>query len=121
MERNVNRLDVFGTGTGHSTLPEVELWTQVILRAINDLDGHRAVISPSAQDSAREWFASESDSVGSFIWTCQIIDVDPTFIRSQLIKKQRIRNPDEVAMTSMAQGEVLPLSHRPRYISRDQI
>jgi hypothetical protein len=67
--------------------------TQVILLAINDLDGHTSLSPGSAKDSAREWFASESDAVGSFIWTCQIINVDPNFIRSRLAKEQRMKNP----------------------------
>jgi hypothetical protein len=104
---NGNYLDrsraVCGTDTDHNALPEAELWTQVILQAINDLDGRTALAPQSAQDSAREWFASECDGVCSFVWACQIIDVDPNFIRSQLAKKQRMKNPVEV-MASMAQG-----------------
>jgi hypothetical protein len=55
--------------------------------------------SSSAQDSAREWFASESDGVGSFIWTCQIINVDPNFIRSRLAKKQRMKKTEQVMLS----------------------
>jgi hypothetical protein len=106
MEGNyVSRLGgVCGTAGDHRRLPEAELWTQVILQAINDLDGRSSLTPGSAQCSAREWFASEGDEVGSFIWTCQIINVDPNFIRSRLAKKQRMKNPDQVVMTSMAQG-----------------
>ena len=92
-----------GNGTDHRMLPEAELWTQVILQAINDLDGGTSSIPGSAQDSAREWFASESNAVRSFIWTCQIINVDPNFVRSQLTKKLRMKNPLEV-MPSLAEG-----------------
>jgi hypothetical protein len=94
---------VCGTGTDRGTLPEAELWTQVILQAIKDLDGRTSLTPRSAKDSAREWFASESDAVSSFKWTCQIIDVDPDFIRSQLAKKLRMKNPVEV-MPSIAQA-----------------
>jgi hypothetical protein len=87
--------------TDHRTLPEAELWTQVIVQAINDLDGQTSLTPGSAQDSARQWFASASDRVGSFIWTCQIIDVDPDFIRSGLAKKQRMKKPDQVVKRSM--------------------
>ena len=73
---STNRLGgVCGTDIDHRLLPEAELWTHVILQAINDLDGGTLLTPGSAQDSAREWFASESDAVGSFIWTCQIINV----------------------------------------------
>ena len=91
------------SATDHPTLPEAELWTQVILQAINDLGGRTALAPQSAQDSARQWFASECNGVCSFVWACQIINVDPNFIRSQLTKKLRMKNPVEV-MASMAEG-----------------
>jgi hypothetical protein len=86
-----------------SILPEAKLWTAVILQAIDDLDRRTSFSPTSAKDSAREWFASESDEVGSFMWTCHIIDVDPSFIRSRLAKKHRMENPVEVVRTSTAQ------------------
>jgi hypothetical protein len=94
---------ISASATDHRTLPETELWTQVILRAITDLNGHGSVTGGSVQDSAREWFASESDRVCSFNWTCQIINVDPNFIRSQLATKLRMKKSDQV-MPSIAQG-----------------
>lgn len=105
MEANyVNQFGVVcASGTDRRTLPEAELWTQVILQAINDLHGRTSLTPNSAKDSAREWFASDSDSVGSFIWTCQIINVDPNFIRSRLAKKLRMKNPVEVVKTSRTQ------------------
>jgi hypothetical protein len=93
-----------GHGTDHRLLPEAELWTQVILQAINDLHGRTGLAPHWAKDSAREWFASECDGVCSFIWACQIIDVDPSFIRSQLAKKLRMKKSGELVAISMAQG-----------------
>jgi hypothetical protein len=92
---------ICASATNHGTLPEAELWTQVIVQAINDLDGQTSLTPGSAQDSARQWFASASDGVGSFNWTCQIIDVDPDFIRSRLAKKQR-KKSDELVIRSRA-------------------
>ncbi len=91
------------SATDHRILPEAELWTQVILQAIADLDGRTSLTPRSAKDSAREWFASECDGVCSFIWACQIINVDPNFIRSQLAKKLRMKKSDQV-MPAIAQG-----------------
>jgi hypothetical protein len=68
----------------HRILPEAELWTEVILQAIDDLDGRTSSGSRSAQDSARQWFASENDGIGSFVWSCRVVDVDPSRIRSVL-------------------------------------
>ena len=94
---------VCGNGTDRRMLPEAELWTQVIVQAINDLDGQTSSMPGSAQDSAREWFASESDAVGSFIWSCNIINVDPHFVRSQIAKKQRMMKSKE-PIPAMRQG-----------------
>jgi hypothetical protein len=60
-------------------------------------------IANPAKDSSREWFGSENDGIGSFLWTCQIINVDPDYIRSTLAKKQRMKKPDEIAERSMTQ------------------
>jgi hypothetical protein len=106
MEPNyLNRFGVLcGTATDRRILPEAELWISVILQAIDDLDRRTALSPRSAQYSAREWFASESDEVGSFIWTCHVINVDPDFIRSRLAKKHRIKNPDAFVTTSRARA-----------------
>ena len=100
----LNRFGVVcGMGTDQRILPEAELWTAVILQAIDDLS-RRTQLSPrSAQTYAREWFASNSDEVGSFIWTCHVINVDPSFIRSRLAKKHRIKTPDELVIRSKTQ------------------
>ena len=80
----------YGSGTEIATLPETELWTRVILQAIDDLDRGDSLTSRLAQESARQWFASDYEGVGSFVWCCNVISVDPSFIRSSLAKKHRI-------------------------------
>lgn len=64
-------------------LPEAELWTAVIQQAIQDIS------SPDSyeQESARSWFNSSTDAVGSFIWACNVIDIEPSFIRTSLQKQ----------------------------------
>jgi hypothetical protein len=71
-----------GWGTERRMLPEAELWTEVILQALDDLNRRTSSASGSAQDSARRWFASKNDDVGSFLWSCGVIDIDPTWVRS---------------------------------------
>jgi hypothetical protein len=66
--------------TQRRMLPEAELWTEVILQAIDDLDR----CTSSASRSARHWFASEDDGIGSFVWSCRVVDVDPSRVRSAL-------------------------------------
>jgi hypothetical protein len=83
--RYVNRFAVeCGWGTGHQMLPEAELWTEVILQAIDDMDRRASSASRSAEDSARQWFASGN---GSFLWSCRVIDVDPSRVRSALARR----------------------------------
>ena len=109
-----NSVNHFGVASAsdHGTLPETELWTQVILQAINDLDGRTSLTPRSAKDSAREWFPSESDGIGSFIWTCQIINVDPNFIRSQLAKKLRMRRKNWPVSENLGRAEGPPAFKR---------
>ena len=105
----LNRFGVMGeTCTDRPILAETELWTAVILQAIDDLNRRTRLSPRSAQSSARQWFASEDDAVGGFIWTCHVIDVDPNFIRSRLAKRQRMQNPVELVMTSRTQRVKMP-------------
>jgi hypothetical protein len=104
---------VCASGIDHHTLPEAELWTQVILQAINDLDGRTSSIPGSPQNSAREWFASESNAVRGFIWTCQIINVDPNFIRSQLTKKLRMKHPVQIMLSRAERAKALRRKNPP--------
>jgi hypothetical protein len=67
-------------------LPEAQLWTHVIIQAIRDLEAPAFTRSPSAKRSARQWLSSSKQEVGSFEWACQLINVDPNFVRSALAK-----------------------------------
>jgi hypothetical protein len=37
---------------------------------------------------AQDWFSSDSQEIGSFAWVCQLIDLEPSFIRETLAKRQ---------------------------------
>jgi hypothetical protein len=67
-------------------LPEAQLWTHVIIQAIQDSESPALSKTPAAKRYARHWIASSNEEVGSFIWACQLINVDPYFIRSALMK-----------------------------------
>jgi hypothetical protein len=99
----LNRYVASGMETSQPVLPEVELWTEVILLAIDDLDRRIRFSSRSDQCSARAWFDSDADEIGSFVWACQAINVDPNRIRSQIAKKHRLKNRAEITMRSSAQ------------------
>jgi hypothetical protein len=68
-------------------LPEADLWTEVIALPLRDLTNPKA--SDYAAREAQEWFSSHSQEIGSFARVCQLIDLEPSFIREALTKRQR--------------------------------
>jgi hypothetical protein len=67
-------------------LPKTELWTEVVALSLRDLTNPK--IPNYAVREAEEWLSSEDRDVGSFIWVCWLIDVDPEFILAALAKRQ---------------------------------
>jgi len=72
-------------------LPEAQLWTHVIIQAIRDSEAPTLSKAPSDKRYAKHWLASSNEEVGSFLWACQLINVDPYFIRSALVKPETPR------------------------------
>ena len=71
-------------------MPEADLWIEVILQAIRDLNARKASDEVVfAKRSAQRWFVSDDEEVGSFIWTCHMLKVEPGVIRSMILKKHR--------------------------------
>jgi hypothetical protein len=64
-------------------LPEEDLWTEVIVLSLRDLTNPK---NPYAAREAQDWLSSENRVIGSFIWVCWLIDVDPSFIRAALAR-----------------------------------
>ena len=56
-----------------------DLWLAVLEQAVKDARGtrryHRIV------KEAREWFRSEDEDPGSFLWVCRILCLDPEAVR----------------------------------------
>jgi len=75
------------TESSSHMLPEAELWTAVILQGIKDLSSE----SSHDRDSARLWFNSACNGVHSFTWVCQLMEIEPNFIRSALEKRSVLR------------------------------
>jgi hypothetical protein len=59
------------------------LWVAVLEQAVDDLRRGYSHATP-----ARDWFRSDSEEVGSFIWTCRMLGIDPEF-RHRLLAKSR--------------------------------
>lgn len=60
---------------------EKKLWEHVLLRALRDLRSS----APRIRSEAREWIESERDTVGSFLWVCATIGIDPTDFRRRVL------------------------------------
>lgn len=58
--------------------PERALWASVLQMAGRDL------IAPWGAE-ARAWFASEVVAPGSFVWVCQMLGLEPSALRRQLV------------------------------------
>jgi hypothetical protein len=71
--------------------PEMILWSRVLLQAIWDLAGIKLKVqkseAPRLQRRTRAWFLSTKDSVGSFIWICNILSLDPDAVRERVLAR----------------------------------
>jgi hypothetical protein len=63
------------------TDPERKMWAYVLLQALADLSGR----DPFAR-SARAWFTSRDDSIGSLIWICNHLSLDPDAVRQRVLR-----------------------------------
>lgn len=70
-------------------IPYRRLWVAVVAQAMKDLAEEgpgNARERERARDEARRWFHAERDGVGSFIWVCLVLDVDPGKMRTAVLK-----------------------------------
>ncbi len=66
------------------------LWAAVLEQAVRDAHGSRTyhIIA----EEARAWFRSKNEEVGSFIWVCRILDLDPSYVRTK-VNQQPVVKP----------------------------
>jgi hypothetical protein len=61
------------------------LWAAVLEQAIKDARDETSkplrFERPDGQ-SAQHWFGSENDGIGSFLWICEMLDLEPRFVRT---------------------------------------
>ena len=80
---------------GRSPSPQQKLWAAVVNRARMDCAG-AAYVSPDREAAvAKQWFESESEEPGSFLWVTSHLGICPKMIRSRLpqekIRSSRVR------------------------------
>ena len=69
--------------------PEESLWLDVLFRALDDyagisLDVYGAMVRTRCQRNAAEWFLADSRGIGSFLFCCETLDIDPGAVRRAL-------------------------------------
>ena len=80
-------------------LPEKRLWSEVLADAFQccvngrvSAEGSRARRQEEIE-SAKAWFLSESSDIGTFLWVCRTLDLDPKKILNRisgLYKKRKM-------------------------------
>ncbi len=66
------------------TDPERKLWAYVLLQAQSDINARDAIAR-----SARRWFCSRDDCIGSFIWICNHLSLDPDAARQRVLRDSK--------------------------------
>jgi hypothetical protein len=70
----------------HPLMPEKDLWYNVLRKGVEDAAGD-AVDGELYRAEARAWVLDQTnEQVGSFLWICTILDIDPTYLRKKLLK-----------------------------------
>jgi hypothetical protein len=91
---------------------ELNLWEAVVLQALDDLAGSKLARSDQGltrnQDAARSWFFSDADYLGSFIFCCQHLGIDPGAVRRGL----RSRTAAEIGQSLKKYRNNSTLVHR---------
>jgi hypothetical protein len=65
------------------TEPEQSLWMSVLTLAMQDLSGPDHLAKP-----ARAWLASRNTSLGSLIWICDQLGLDPDAVRQKVLRRR---------------------------------
>jgi hypothetical protein len=58
------------------------LWRAVLDQAFKDAEGR--VGTYAHRKDAREWFRSNGEDIGSFLWICEVLELDPQVTLARL-------------------------------------
>ena len=81
--------------------PEKNLWAAVLLQAFVDLEVltfGNLTKSSLARGQGEAWIKSNrNDYIGSFLYVCDVLDLDPEFVRAKFVKAQeRVKRKEKV-------------------------
>jgi len=69
--------------------PEHKLWAGVLFQAIHDVHIKESEKYPRYwRDDARAWCATDRRDIGSFIWICDVFDMDADQVRCLVLHKK---------------------------------
>uniref|UniRef100_A0A6M3XVF8 Uncharacterized protein n=1 Tax=viral metagenome TaxID=1070528 RepID=A0A6M3XVF8_9ZZZZ len=83
------------------TIPEKKLWAAVLLQAFLDMEGlafgNRGAVDTN-RNQAMGWIKSDrTDYIGSFLYVCEVLDLDPGYVRSRFkTMKQQIKRKEKI-------------------------
>lgn len=85
-----------------------KLWFAVLEQAAKDAEGDmRGPYGKYITEGARAWFFSKNQGIGSFLWVCLMLDLNPEVVRSILAKKY---NGSDIVAGRVPSAESFPLS-----------
>jgi len=67
-----------------------KLWFKVLRQAIEDAQKswmESGVYSKRIAEGARQWFISSNQGVCSFRWICNVLDLEPEYVRRFILNK----------------------------------
>jgi hypothetical protein len=76
--------------------PEQNLWMAVLTLAMQDLSGPDHLAKP-----ARAWFSSRNTSLGSLIWVCDQLGLDPNAVRQKILRRGIAERPQQDRSTDV--------------------
>jgi hypothetical protein len=76
--------------------PEQNLWMAVLTLAMQDLSGPDHLAKP-----ARAWFSSRNTSLGSLIWVCDQLGLDPNAVRQKILRRGIAERPQQDRATDV--------------------
>jgi len=70
----------------YSDSDEKRVWTSVLVEAVFCYLGHVQSSRSKARGrtEALHWLFSDSDAYGSFLWVCDVIDREPSYVRRKI-------------------------------------
>ena len=74
---------------------EKEMWTQCLVEAIRCTQGyvadsHSRLKRLRTIEEARAWFTRTTTDIGTFLWVCAFLDLDPDKIRSKIVVTDKL-------------------------------